>query len=77
MVLAFQRLAGELAPVNERPAAFGLLGLGFSFSNLAAPVAAGLAIDHAGFTATFVIFACIPVLSFIFVWTDDGVPDPC
>lgn len=70
MVLAFQRLAGELAPPGERPAAFGMLGLGFSFSNLAAPVAAGFAIDHGGFTATFVIFALVPVLSFLFVWTD-------
>ena len=70
MVLAFQRLAGELGPPGERPAAFGMLGLGFSFSNLAAPVAAGFAIDHAGFTATFVIFALVPVLSYLFVWTD-------
>ena len=70
MVLAFQRLAGELAPPGERPAAVGMLGLGFSFSNLAAPVAAGFAIDHAGFGATFVIFALVPVLSFLFVWTD-------
>lgn len=70
MVLAFQRLAGELGPPEERPAAFGLLGLGFSFSNLTAPVAAGFAIDHTGFTATYVIFALVPVLSFLFVWTD-------
>ena len=27
MVLAFQRLAGELGPPEERPAAFGLLGI--------------------------------------------------
>jgi predicted MFS family arabinose efflux permease len=70
MVLAFQRLAGELGPPEERPAAFGLLGLGFSFSNLTAPVAAGFAIDHTGFTATYVIFALVPMLSFLFVWTD-------
>lgn len=70
MVLAFQRLAGELSPANERAAAFGLLGLGFSFANLGAPVAAGFAIEYAGFTATFVIFALVPVLSFLIVWTD-------
>jgi predicted MFS family arabinose efflux permease len=70
MVLAFQRLAGELGPPSERPAAFGLLGLGFSISNLSAPVAAGFAIDHAGFMASFVIFGLVPIIPFIFVWQD-------
>jgi predicted MFS family arabinose efflux permease len=70
MVLALQRLAGELGPAAERAAAFGLLGLGFSLANLGAPVATGLAIDHLGFTATFSVFAMLSLAGFVFVWTD-------
>lgn len=69
MVIAFQRLAGDLAPAGERAAAFGQLGLGFSIANLAAPVVAGFAIDHTGFAATFLLFGLVPLLPLLIVWT--------
>jgi len=70
MVIAFQRLAGDLAPQGERAAAFGQLGLGFSIANLAAPVVAGFAIDHTGFAATFLLFGLVPLLPLMIVWTN-------
>ena len=70
MIIAFQRLAGDLAAPNERAQAFGMLGFGFSISILAAPVIAGFAIDHVGFAGTFLLFTLIPVCSFVMVWID-------
>lgn len=69
MIIAFQHLAGDLAPPDRRAEAFGMLGLGFSISILAAPVVAGFAIDMAGFAGTFLLLTLIPLCSFAMVWT--------
>lgn len=70
LIIAFQRLAGDLAPPNGRAEAFGLLAFGFSIAILAAPVISGFAIDHVGFSATFLLFVLIAVCSFMMVWFD-------
>ncbi len=70
MIIAFQRLAGDLAAPSERAQSFGMMGFGFSISILAAPVIAGFAIDHVGFSGTFLLFTLIPVCSFAMVWMD-------
>lgn len=68
MIVTFQKLAGDLAPPDARAEAFGMLSFGFSISILAAPVAAGFAIDYLGFVATFALFALVPLGSFALVW---------
>ncbi len=70
MIIAFSRLAGDLAPPDARAEAFGMLGFGFSISLLAAPIIAGFSIDLVGFSVSFVLFALIPLGSFVMVWTD-------
>ncbi|MBM3346232.1 MAG: MFS transporter [Betaproteobacteria bacterium] len=70
MVIAFARLAGDLAAPERRTEAFGMLGFGYSTSLLASPMIAGFSIDLFGFTAAFVLFAMVPLGSFVMVWTD-------
>ena len=70
LIIAYQRLAGDLAPPDRRAEAFAMLAFGFSISLLAAPMIAGFSIDFIGFTASFVLFALIPLGTFTMVWTD-------
>ncbi len=70
MIIAFGRLAGDLATPDRRAEAFGMLGFGYSISLLAAPLIAGFAIDLIGFTWSFVLFALIPLGSLMMVYTD-------
>jgi MFS family permease len=70
LIIAFQRLAGDLAPPDRRAEAFGMLGFGFSISLLAGPLVSGFAIDLVGFTASFILFALFPFGAFVMVWTD-------
>ncbi len=60
--IATQHVTGDLGPPSERVANYGLLALGYSISGFLGPLIAGFAIDRFGFTATFGLFALIPVL---------------
>lgn len=67
--IAQQRLAGQYGEASERVKNFSVLSLGQSVSGTLAPVLAGFAIEHAGFTETFVmftVFAAIPVVGLVF-----------
>lgn len=62
--IAVQHAVGEGSPENERKTNFGWLALGFSISNFFGPTTAGVAIDHLGFTATFVMLASLACAAF-------------
>jgi predicted MFS family arabinose efflux permease len=60
-----QHAVGEGSAEGERKANFGWLALGFSISNFFGPTIAGLAIDHLGFRATFVVLSTFAVASLL------------
>lgn len=67
--IAQQRLAGQYGKPEDRIRNFSLLSLGQSAAGTLGPVAAGFAIDHTGFTETFLMFtliAAIPLLMLLF-----------
>ena len=70
MIIAFGRLAGDLATPDRRAEAFGMLGFGYSISLLASPIIAGFSIDLVGFTVAFMLFALVPLGPFFMVWTN-------
>jgi len=59
--VAAQNATGAMAAPDERARNFSLLALGYSVSGLLGPLAAGYAIDHAGYRATFALFALAPL----------------
>jgi MFS family permease len=62
--VAAQNATGELGAPGERARSFSLLALGYSTSGFLGPLAAGFAIDHFGFAATFGMFALVPLVPF-------------
>ncbi len=60
--VATQHVTGDLGPPTERSANYALLALGYSISGFLGPLVAGFAIDRFGFTATFGLFALIPLI---------------
>lgn len=54
---------GHIAGATGRTRAFGLMAVGFSLSALAGPMLAGVAIDHVGFQAAFLLLALPPVVA--------------
>jgi len=70
MIIAFGRLAGDLATPDRRAEAFGMLGFGYSISLLASPMIAGFSIDLVGFTVAFMLFALVPLGPLFMVWTN-------
>ena len=65
-LIALQRHVGRVA---ESPAqlreTFSFLAIGPSLSNFLGPMLAGVAIDHAGFPASFLLLALLPVLGWL------------
>jgi predicted MFS family arabinose efflux permease len=64
-----QQAVGRHGDGSQRARNFGHLGLGYSASTIAAPLAAGYAIDHAGFIATFLgnaMLALLPLAAIAF-----------
>lgn len=57
-----QNATGELGPPTQRSHNYSTLALGYAISGLLGPLVAGFAIDHAGFVATFAIFAVLPLI---------------
>jgi MFS family permease len=60
--IAIQHATGVLGEPTERARNFGLLSMGYSVSGFIGPLVAGLAIDHAGFSAAFAVFALLPLV---------------
>ena len=65
-MLTIQRTAGLTArDATERVRIFSWLGIAPSFANVLGPVAVGLTIDAAGFTAGYVLLLALPLLSLV------------
>ncbi len=65
-MLTIQRTAGLTArDATERVRLFSWLGIAPSFANVLGPVAVGLTIDAAGFTAGYLLLLSLPVLSLV------------
>jgi predicted MFS family arabinose efflux permease len=65
--IAVQNAVGALSAPEDRAVNFSWLALGFSISGFLGPTTAGLAIDHAGYRATFAILAAsalVPAVAF-------------
>ena len=60
--VAAQNATGALGPPSERAKNFSLLALGYSISGFAGPLIAGVLIDHADFTKTFLVLALLPLV---------------
>jgi MFS family permease len=60
--VAVQYATGEMGAAHARTRNFGLLALGLSTSSIAGPLIAGLAIDHAGYRATFALLTLFPLV---------------
>lgn len=60
--MAQQRLAGQYGKPEDRVRNFSTLSLGQSAAGTLGPVAAGFAIEHAGYTETFLMFTLIAAL---------------
>lgn len=57
-----QNATGEIGEPADRARNFSTLALGYAISGLLGPLIAGFSIDHAGFLATFGIFAVLPLV---------------
>ncbi|MFM9970634.1 MAG: MFS transporter [Burkholderiales bacterium] len=67
--IAQQRLAGQYGNAEDRIKNFSVISLGQSAAGTLGPVAAGFAIEHAGYTETFLMFTLIgaaPLVLLIF-----------
>ncbi len=60
--VSIQTLVGAIGRPEHRPRNFAWLAIGYSLSSLIGPVFAGLSIDHAGHTLTFLFFSFFPLL---------------
>jgi MFS family permease len=71
-MLTIQRTAGLAArDATERVRLFSWLGIAPSFANVVGPVAVGLTIDAAGFTAGYLLLLALP---FVSLWSARRVP---
>lgn len=60
--IALQNVAGFMGKPEDRAANFNMLSLGFSVSNLAGPLLAGLGIDAVGHRNAFLGMALLPII---------------
>jgi predicted MFS family arabinose efflux permease len=63
--IAAQHAVGEASAEGDRKTNFGWLALGFSISNFFGPTIAGLAIDHLGHRATFLLLSAFAAASLL------------
>jgi predicted MFS family arabinose efflux permease len=63
-----QHAIGSLGNHQDRAANYGVLGLGYSASAIAAPLGSGFAIEHFGHAATFLALALIPLIPLAMTW---------
>jgi len=64
--VSIQNLTGAYGPPEHRVRNFSILSIGYSISTFIGPMVAGFAIDYAGHTVAFLIFACftlVPVVA--------------
>jgi MFS family permease len=61
--ITVQGIAGGIGGSENRARNFALVGMGFSAAGFVGPFVAGLAIDHLGHAAAFLVLAAFPALS--------------
>jgi len=67
--IAQQRLAGQYGKPEDRIRNFSVISLGQSAAGMLGPVSAGFAIEHAGYSETFLMFtiiAAVPLAALLF-----------
>lgn len=60
-----QRATGDIGEVQDRPANFGYLALGYATSGFAGPLIAGVAIDTLGHRFAFAVLAVLPLVPIV------------
>lgn len=74
--IALQRHVGRLAETpTQLKQVFSLLSIAPAVSSFVGPFAAGLAIDHSGFRAAFLLLAALPVVAWLLVRTARELPN--
>lgn len=74
--IALQRHVGRAAENNttQLKQVFSWLAIGPAVSNFLGPFCAGLVIDHAGFRAAFLLLACFPLATWLWVRPTEELP---
>jgi MFS family permease len=73
--IALQRHVGRAAENHTQlKQVFSWLAIGPAVSNFFGPFAAGLVIDHAGFSAAFMLMAALPVVAWFWIRTAHELP---
>ena len=65
--IAINNATGHESTPENRTQAFTVLAVGFSISSILGPVIAGFTIDHAGFTAVFLVLALFPAAALLYL----------
>ena len=65
--IAVNNATGHESTPENRTQAFTVLAVGFSVSSILGPVIAGFTIDHAGFTAVFLVLAMFPLAALLYM----------
>ena len=75
--ITVQGIAGGIGGSENRAHNFALVGLGFSAAGFIGPFLAGVAIDHLGHTAAFLVLSIFPVVPFLMLALKPGfLPKP-
>jgi MFS family permease len=70
--ITVQGIAGGMGGGENRARNFALVGMGFSAASFTGPFLAGVAIDHLGHVASFLVLACFPVTPLLILWLRPG-----
>lgn len=71
--VSVQNLAGAIGSPEERARNFSVLSIGYAVSTFIGPTFAGLSIDHAGHTRTFLFFAGFALVPIVLLALDAGI----
>ena len=70
--ITVQGIAGGIGGSENRARNFALVGMGFSAAGFIGPFIAGVAIDHIGHVAAFVVLALFPLIPALILWLKPG-----
>jgi MFS family permease len=70
--ITVQGIAGGIGGSENRARNFALVGMGFSAAGFIGPFLAGVAIDHLGHLAAFLVLSAFPVVPVLLLWFKPG-----
>jgi MFS family permease len=70
--ITVQGIAGGIGGSENRARNFALVGMGFSAAGFVGPLLAGVAIDHLGHRAAFLVLSVFPVVPVLLLWLKPG-----